>query len=140
MATRHTSRTWALQALFAMDFNPTSPDQALAHLLRDKNPDEKSRRFATELTQGVRANIEQLDAIISRHASNWNLCRINAVDRNIMRMALFEILHQPDTPPIVAINEAVELAKRFGSDESGKFVNGILDQARLATARGTPND
>ena len=132
MATRHAARAWAMQVLFSLDFNPLTPDQALALFWKNQLADEKSQRFTGELVRGVRENQEQLDTIIRRHAANWNLQRINAVDRNILRVALFEMQHRPDIPPIVSINEAVDLAKRFSGDESGKFINGILDQARLA--------
>lgn len=121
-----------MQVLFSLDFNPLTPDQALALFWKNQLADEKSQRFTGELVRGVRENQEQLDAIIRQHAANWNLQRINAVDRNILRVALFEMQHRPDIPPIVSINEAVDLAKRFSGDESGKFINGILDQARLA--------
>ncbi len=121
-----------MQVLFSLDFNPLTPDQALALFWKNQLADEKSQRFTGELVRGVRENQEQLDTIIRQHAANWNLQRINAVDRNILRVALFEMQHRPDIPPIVSINEAVDLAKRFSGDESGKFINGILDQARLA--------
>ena len=121
-----------MQVLFSLDFNPLTPDQALALFWKNQLADEKSQRFTGELVRGVRENQEQLDTIIRQHAANWNLQRINAVDRNILRVALFEMQHRPDIPPIVSINEAVDLAKRFSGDESGKFINGILDQARIA--------
>ncbi len=118
---------------FSLDFNhDAGPGVGL--FWKNQPADEKSQRFTGELVRGVTANRAQLDEVIRKHAANWDLQRINAVDRNILRVALFEMHHRPDIPPIVSINEAVDLAKRFSGDESGKFVNGILDQARLGMA------
>ncbi|MCA1808004.1 MAG: transcription antitermination factor NusB [Lentisphaerae bacterium] len=129
MATRHTAREWAIQVLFQLDFNPEPPEQALAGFWRERKADERSRRFMEELVLGVREHIGRLDEVIRRHAANWDLNRISAVDRNVLRLGLYEINYRPDVPPVVAINEAVDIAKRFGGDDSGKFVNGILDKS-----------
>jgi N utilization substance protein B len=132
MATRHAARAWAMQVLFSLDFNPLTPDQALALFWKNQTADERSQRFTGDLVRGVVAHRDELDELIRQHAANWGLQRINAVDRSILRIALFEMRYRPDIPPIVSINEAVDLAKRFSGGESGKFVNGILDQARLS--------
>ncbi|MGI6086795.1 MAG: transcription antitermination factor NusB [Kiritimatiellia bacterium] len=132
MATRHAARAWAMQVLFSLDFNPLTPDQALALFWQHRKADERSQRFTGDLVRGVVAHRDELDELIRQHAANWGLQRINAVDRSILRIALFEMRYRPDIPPIVSINEAVDLAKRFSGGESGKFVNGILDQARLS--------
>lgn len=85
------------------------------------------RRFALELVEGVRERREEIDALISTHSTNWKLSRMAAVDKNILRMAVFELMSCGEIPTKVTINEAVEIAKKFGSAESGAFVNGILD-------------
>ncbi|MEY5024504.1 MAG: utilization substance protein B-like protein [Verrucomicrobiota bacterium] len=90
----------------------------------------KARAFAETLIAGVLAHRADLDETIARIAKNYELHRIAAVDRNILRIALFELLHNPEVPAPVAINEAIEIAKRFGTEESGRFVNGILDKVR----------
>ena len=95
----------------------------------------KTQAYADELVAGVTAHWEELDQHIQRLASNYELHRIAAVDRNILRLAIYEMLHCPDVPPVVAINEGIEIAKRFGTEESGRFVNGILDRVRSELKR-----
>ncbi len=86
--------------------------------------------YLRKLSVGVAAHLEELDALIARYSEHWRLERMTVVDRNLLRLAAYELLYQAKIPPKVVINEAVELAKRFGSDDSGAFVNGILDQIR----------
>jgi len=129
MTTRRFGREWAVQFLFQHDFNAGDKDCSLDDFWALQNVDPKSRSFATELIQGVLAHIHELDERIQNYADNWDVKRLNAVDRNVIRLALFEMLFRPDIPPVVSINEAVDIAKRFSSNESGKFVNGILDRA-----------
>ena len=95
----------------------------------------KARMFAEELARGVIAHHPEIDPLISRHAENWEIDRMGTVDRNAMRIAVFEMLYRDDIPPVVSINEAVDLAKAFSSSESGKFVNGILDRIRKGLDR-----
>jgi len=85
------------------------------------------RDFAVDLVRGVRENLAEIDGLIQSHSTNWKLARMAAVDKNILRVAVFELKNRPDIPTKVTINEAVEIAKKFGSTESGAFVNGILD-------------
>lgn len=95
----------------------------------------KAKAFAEALVQGVLAHREEIDQCIVQFARNYELQRIAAVDRNILRLAVYEMLHNPKVPLVVAINEAIEIAKKFGSEESGRFVNGILDQIRTHVAQ-----
>jgi len=88
---------------------------------------ENVQRFADELMGGVLDNLEEIDGKLSHQTANWRLDRLAAVDRNILRIALFELLFRRDTPPAVVIDEAIEVAKRFGAEDSGRFVNGVLD-------------
>jgi N utilization substance protein B len=88
------------------------------------------REFAQPLIEGMVAQLPEIDERIRKYAENYNLNRISAVDRNVLRLAIYEMLHRDDIPPVVSINEAIELAKTFGGAESGKFVNGILDRIR----------
>src|SRR5258706_15822701 len=97
------------------------------------------RLFAEPLIRGTLEHRDEADGIITKHAKNWELHRIAAVDRNILRLAIYEMLHRDDIPPIVSINEAVDIAKKFSTQDSGKFVNGILDKVKselLRPARG----
>src|SRR5207237_8517982 len=89
------------------------------------------RTFATQLAQGVIAHQNVVDEKISRYTANYELKRISAVDRNILRLAAYEMLFSEDVPPVVAINEAIDIAKKFGTEESGKFGNGVLDRVKL---------
>lgn len=86
--------------------------------------------FTSLLVQGTCENLKSIDEIISRHADNWNISRMAVIDRNIMRMAVYEMIYREDIPPNVSINEAIELAKKYGDVDSGKFVNGILDKIK----------
>ncbi|MFH1476531.1 MAG: transcription antitermination factor NusB [Verrucomicrobiota bacterium] len=130
MTTRRFGREWAVQFLFQHDFNAGDQERALDDFWELQNVDPKSRPFAAELIKGVLEHLHELDERIQNYADHWDVKRLNAVDRNAMRLALFEMLFRPDIPPVVSINEAVDIAKRFSSNESGKFVNGILDRAR----------
>lgn len=129
MSSRRSAREWVVQFLFQNDFNPGNIEQALPEFWKGKSPDLKSKQFVEDLIRGVIASLKQIDALIQSYAEHWEIKRMNAVDRNIIRMALYEMLFRPDIPPIVSINEAVDIAKRYSSMESGKFVNGILDRA-----------
>jgi transcription antitermination protein NusB len=95
-----------------------------------KSIDEEIRGFATELVKGTSEKLEEIDKLISFYAQNWQLKRMAVIDRNIIRMGCFELLFLKDIPPKVSINEAVELAKKYGDVESSKFVNGILDKKK----------
>ena len=130
MTTRRFGREWAVQFLFQHDFNAGDKDRSLDDFWALQNVDPESRPFAADLIQGVLDHLHELDERIQVYADNWEVKRMNAVDRNAIRLALFEMLFRPDIPPVVSINEAVDIAKRFSSNESGKFVNGILDRAR----------
>lgn len=88
------------------------------------------REFAQPLIEGMIAHLPEIDERIKKYSENYNLNRISAVDRNVLRLAIYEMLYRDDIPPVVSINEAIELAKTFGGAESGKFVNGILDRVR----------
>ena len=130
MGGRHEARQWAVQFLFQRDFNRDDLDPALELFWAGVKGAASTRRFAEDLIRGVDANREELDRRIQQYAEHWDLKRMGAVDRNVMRVALYEMLHCPDVPPVVSINEAIELAKELSGAESGKFVNGILDRAR----------
>ena len=129
---RHLLRLWVVQFLFQRDFNRHDPwEEALEAFLDDKRRrmSRKMREFFEVRIEGASLNKEEIDAEITRYAENWDVDRMGAVDRNVLRLAFFELKHCPDVPPIVVLNEAVHLAKDLSSEESGKFVNGILDPA-----------
>jgi N utilization substance protein B len=97
--------------------------------------DLASKEFMESLVKGVLEHLGDLDETIAQHAKNWNLQRMAAVDRNILRLAVYEIKYRNDIPPVVSINEAVDIAKKYSTEDSGKFVNGILDKVRGDTLR-----
>ena len=99
----------------------------------------RDRLFAVPLIKGVLQHREAIDEHIKKHCKNWDFNRIAVVDRNIMRLAIFEMLHREDIPPVVSINEAVDIAKKFSTEDSGKFVNGILDKVRGEILRPARN-
>ncbi len=137
---RSRAREIALQVLYQDDLNSPSPDVVLQRFLRGRlQGDQKLVEFANELIVGVRQNRARIDQMIESTAENWKLSRMAVTDRNVLRLGTFEILFS-DTPDRVAVNEAIELAKRYGAANSAHFVNGILDrlmknrQARQAEA------
>lgn len=136
---RRLARELALKALYQHDLVGADPRQALDHLCAEEAAGLESRRFAADLVSGVLDHRKEIDEHIAAYARDWRLERIAPVDRNILRLGIYEILHRPDVPTGVAINEAVELAKTYAEEESGRFINGILGQlARTAgvEARG----
>lgn len=125
---RRKAREVALKALFALEFNPHNVEESIENVLSEHDIDEINNAYIHEVIKGIAEKKEELDTIISTFAkeSDWALDRIALVDKSILRFALFEILFRDDVPVSVAINEAVDLAKIFSTDDSGKFINGIL--------------
>ncbi|MGI9861200.1 transcription antitermination factor NusB [Moorella naiadis] len=137
---RRAARARALQALFAIDVGHTSPAMALEQVLGEGELPPRVAAFTRQLVEGTLARREELDAIISRYAVGWRLERLAAVDRNILRLALYELQYHRETPVGVVINEAIELAKGFNNEEAGKFVNGLLDNARKDLGLGEESE
>lgn len=135
---RHQARELALQALYFWDVGQAAPDEAIELVVQEQAPDaaEAVREFAEVLVRGTVGTHQELDEIIGRHIDNWRIERLAVIDRLILRLATWELRYQPDTPPAVIVNEALELARTFSADESIKFVNGVLDGIRksLTTA------
>ncbi len=135
---RSQCREWALQFLYQSEFVGSRSREDLERFWGHFHPEGRGvPAYLKELTEGVASHQEELDALIARYSEHWRLERMTVVDRNLLRLAAFELLYQPKIPPKVVINEAVELAKRFGSEDSGAFVNGILDQIRAAHPGGS---
>lgn len=127
MGKRRQARELALQVLFHMEFNVGDPDEVFQLICECFAPPKMIRPFSKDLVLGVWEKKEELDRLISVSSKHWKLGRMSHVDRNILRVGLFEMLYKKDIPPKVSIDEAVELGKKFGTDESGAFINGILD-------------
>lgn len=135
MSGRHEGRTLAVQFLFQRDFNRGDLDEALQQFWIDNHSSSKVREFSEALIRGVETQRDALDQQLQAAADNWEVHRMGGVDRNVMRVALFEMLHLPEVPPVVSINEAIDIAKELSSEESGRFVNGILDKIRRELQR-----
>ena len=127
MSRRSRAREVALQLLFEDDVNPRTSVEATKEFISGRLNSPELEEFCLSLILGVRRNQQELDELLSKTADNWSLARMAATDRNVLRLGAYEILYT-DTPDRAAINEAVELAKRFGSAQSAQFVNGILDK------------
>ena len=156
MGMRRAARERAIQFLFQYDMNrPENLDEALEHFWESQKPSELQqsgsagpeqtdqegekqatlRSFADPLIRGTLEHLEQVDGLIRQYAKNWRIERIAVVDRNILRLALYEMTCRDDIPPVVSINEAVDIAKKFSTADSGKFVNGLLDRAKADLLR-----
>ena len=135
MSKRREGREAAVQYLYQLDIHgdPTADLRKEFWALREGT--DKVRAFADALVSGVLQRLPELDDRIRKVAQNFILERMNVVDRNILRLAIFEMFHNLEVPPIVAINEAIEIAKRLGGQDSGKFVNGILDKVKMELTR-----
>ena len=127
MGKRRKGRELAVQVLFHMEYNGGDPEDAFGLVCECFEPPAAVRAFSKDLVLGVWNNRDELDRLISRSSRNWRLGRMSHVDRNILRIGVFEIRFLKEIPPKVSIDEAVEMGKRFGSEESGAFINGILD-------------
>ena len=132
---RRRARALALQALYEVDAAGHKAEEVLARLLSEKQLSEENANFTRELVSGVIQNQEKIDQNIQSFAPAWPIGQISVIDRNILRLAIFEILLDNKVPVKVAINEAVELAKIFGSDNSSRFVNGVLGSVSALASR-----
>ena len=137
MATRRDGREWALQILFGLDLNPVRDlDKVFDYFFATfAESDPPIRKFAESIVRGVVAHREDIDAAIEKCAEHWKISRMGVADRNVLRIAMYELMFCEDVPSPVILNEAIDLAKYFNNSESGRFVNGILDRARKELRR-----
>lgn len=127
MGSRRRARELAIKVLFHLEFTPGDPEEVFQLICENFGPSKSMRSFSRELVLGVCANRKELDQLISRASEHWRLERMSRVDRTILRLGAFEILAMKDIPPKVSIDEAVELGKIYGTEDSGGFINGVLD-------------
>ena len=132
---RSRCREWALQFLYQAEFAGPHRPEALERFWRHFQTEDAPPAYLLDLVEGVTSHLEELDVFIVRYSEHWRLERMTIVDRNLLRLAIYELLYQPHIPVKVVINEAVEMAKRYGSEASGGFINGILDQVRMSVGR-----
>ncbi|MDP2599765.1 MAG: transcription antitermination factor NusB [Deltaproteobacteria bacterium] len=129
MGSRRHSREYALQMLYQQDLSGDPLPHVFEHYWRRQaEEDAETREFAETLVRGVADQKEEIDVFIAKYSTHWKLNRMAAVDKNILRMAVFELKNCKDIPLRVTLNEAIEIAKKFGSEESGSFINGVLDK------------
>ncbi len=124
-----------MQALFYIDSRQCNPDEGIDLFCRSRVLPKKARPFFLKLVGGVNAGKVEIDVLIERFSSNWKISRMSGVDRNILRIAVFEMLCCPDIPTKVTLNEAIDIGKRFGTEDSGAFINGILDSINQAVEK-----
>ena len=135
MGKRRKSRELALQALYQGEITRENVKDILTRLQGHFLPEKERDRFAEVIVQGIADHRQEIDSLIMEYSAHWRLERMSVIDRNILRMAAFELLYCEDIPPKVTLNEAIDLGKRFGSEDSGSFINGILDQIQKNAVR-----
>ena len=127
MGARRKARELAVQMLYQFDLSGNAPDMIIDTFEDLQKSKPNTREFATKIFRGTVDHISDIDTMIQAQAENWRLSRMAVVDRNIIRMSVYEFLHETGTPKLVVIDEAIEIAKRYGNDKSSQFINGILD-------------
>jgi N utilization substance protein B len=140
VGSRRKAREKALQILFQLDFREDDIETLLGEFWLENRVGEKVREFADRLVRSTYKNREAIDKLISSTLEHWSMKRLASVDRAILRYATCELMYMPDIPPKVTINEAVEIAKTFGAEESGGFINGILDKIKETAPEPSPAD
>jgi len=128
---RRRGRELALQVLYQIDVTHREVGEALDLFWDNFTSDEEARYFCERLVRGMVEHLDEINDLIGKHAEHWEVGRMTQIDRNILRMAVYELVYCQDIPPKVTINEAVEIGKKFGSEDSGAFINGILDRITL---------
>ena len=124
---RSRAREAALKILYQLDVTKDPAEQGMKLFFRHHRIPAESQPFVAALVRGAVQHRSKIDDLLSKHTTNWSVNRMSIIDRNVLRLAVYELLFEEQTPPKVVINEAVELAKKFGAHDSGKFVNGVLD-------------
>ena len=135
MGKRRRSREFALQVLYQLEITKQDALRTLAQFQEHFSEGVERDAFVERLVLGVSEHRKEIDRLIERYSENWRLDRMNMIDRNILRMGAFELLYCEDIPPKVTLNEAIDLGKRYGTDESGSFINGILDRIQNEVIR-----
>ena len=135
MGKRRRSREFALQVLYQLEITKQGALQAMVQLRENFSPEEGEDEFAKRIVLGVTEHRQEIDRLIEERSENWRLNRMTIIDRNILRIAIFELSYCDDIPPKVTLNEAIDLGKRYGTEESGSFINGILDRIQNEVIR-----
>lgn len=137
---RRKGRIYALKILYMMDIRKESYESICEEFWKEAKENEKIREFAEEIVKGVSENIEKIDKMIASVSLNWDLERMSYIDRNILRIGTYEILFRKDIPNVVSINECIEISKKYGDEDSPKFINGILHKIKEISEKGGENE
>ena len=140
MGKRKKSRELALQILYQIEMSEGDAEENFNLFWQHFNPSDELKEFSQKIVKGVCQHREEIDTLIEKNSEHWRLKRMTIVDRNILRSAIFELMYCPDTPTKVILNEAIELGKKFSSEKSGSFVNGVLDKASHQFDRSPSSD
>lgn len=146
MGVRRRAREHSLQFLYQIDLLQSSQHNNILKQVelywenKEKLPEKQVVDFSNRINIGTAENLQSVDDIISKHSKNWKFSRLSKIDRNILRIAVYELLFMNDVPSKVTINEAIEIAKKYGTEESGSFINGILDNINKDIKEGAGND
>jgi len=135
LGARRKARELAVQLLYQMEVNPVELEAALELFWRNLSASAATKEFVNRIVEGVHEKREEIDTLLAKHSEHWRLDRMDRVDKSILRMAIFEIMFCDDIPVKVTMNEAVDLGKKFGAEESGAFINGILDKISKVEGR-----
>ena len=130
MGKRRKARESTLQILFQLEFDNTQPEKVIDSFWKNRRATKEIKEHCRWLVEGVTSHRENIDRLIQSVSANWRISRMAIVDRNVLRMAVFELLHEESLAPAIVINEAIEIAKKYSSEEGANFVNGILDAVR----------
>lgn len=131
MSSRREAREFALQILYQMDLSKQDAKESLKNFWADKSFSPEAKKFTEKLVKGTFAKQKDIDSLICRFSDHWKIERLNAIDKNILRFAIYELLYLKNIPPVVSINEAIEIAKKYSTADSGKFVNAVLDKIKV---------
>lgn len=130
MGIRRKARESTLQILFQLEFNDLQSEKTIQHYWQKRKASEEVKEYSQWLVNGILTHKEEIDSVIQSVSEHWRIARMAVVDRNILRMAVYELLFEEDIAPAIIINEAIEIAKKYSSEEAATFVNGILDAIR----------
>ncbi len=130
MGKRRKARESTLQILFQLEFNDTEPEKRFESFWRERKASKEIKEYSRWLVEGIESHRERIDRLIQSVSENWRITRMAIVDRNVLRIAVFELLYEENIAPAIVINEAIEITKKYSSKEAATFVNGILDAAR----------
>jgi transcription antitermination protein NusB len=134
MGSRRKARELALQMLFQWEIGEHSPEHVVRTFLKGRRISSDVEEFSRSLFEGAAAEAGSIDSLLAGHSTNWRVERMAAVDRNILRLAIYELLHRPETSPAIVIDEALEIARRYSGPGSVEFINGVLDAVRKSIA------